>query len=126
MESNHKQNAKQPSGQTQRHAETIESQTTRRYVDNLILDKAESAAEETCPHTVLQKQSPALVGAKYTLELNSGDDDNILPDATIVWDKHYRIEKSYPPHFLEWLCSNALSELGPNIPIHGCAEHNHK
>jgi hypothetical protein len=64
-----------------------------------------------------------LVGAKYTLELHSGDDDNILADATIVWDKHHQIEKSYHPRFLEWLCSNVLSELGPNIPIRGCAEH---
>jgi hypothetical protein len=110
----------------QRCAETIELQTARRYVDNLILDKAESAAEETCPCTVMQKQSPALVGARYTLELNSGDNDNILSDATIVWDKHHQIEKSYPPHFLEWICSNVLSELGPNNPIRGCTEHKQK
>jgi hypothetical protein len=75
------------------------------------------------PCTVSPPKTPTLVGAKYTLELHSGDDDDILPDASIVWDKHHRIETSYHPRFLEWLCSNVLAELGPNIPIRGCAEH---
>ncbi len=123
MESNHKRNAKQPSGQTQRRAESIELQTARRYIDNLILDKAKAAVDAKYPCTEITSTTPMLVGAKYTLELHSGDDDNILPDASIVWDKHHRIEKSYHPRFLEWLCSNVLSELGPNIPIRGCAEH---
>ena len=123
MESNHKRNAKQPSGQTQRRAETIELQTARRYIDNLIIDKAKSAMNAKYPCTVSPPKTPTLVGAKYTLELHSGDDDDILPDASIVWDKHHRIETSYHPQFLEWLCSNVLAELGPNIPIRGCAEH---
>jgi hypothetical protein len=123
MESNHKRNAKQPSGQTQRRADSIELQTARRYVDNLILDKAKSAVEATYPCNVMAPKLPILIGAKYTLELHSGDNDDILPDATIVWDKNHRIEKSYHPRFLEWLCSNVLSELGPNILIRGCAEH---
>ena len=49
MESNHKCNAKQPSGQTQRRAESIELQTSRRYIDNLILDKARYVAEIVFP-----------------------------------------------------------------------------
>jgi hypothetical protein len=53
MESNHKRNAKQPSGQTQRRADSIELQTACRYVNNLILDKAKSAVEATYPCNVM-------------------------------------------------------------------------
>jgi hypothetical protein len=123
MESNHKGNAKKPSGQTQRRADTIELQTSRRYIDNLILDKAASTLEETHPTTTFEKINPPLVGAKYTIELTSDENDDISPDATIVWDPSHRIETSYSPRFLEWLCSNILAELGPNIPIRGCTEH---
>jgi hypothetical protein len=126
MESNHKCNAKKPSGQTQRRADTIELQTSRRYIDNLILDKAVSTLEEAYPSRIFEKVVPPLVGAKYTIELTSDENDDISPDATIVWDPSHRIERSYSPRFLEWLCSNILAELGPDIPIRGCTEHKRK
>jgi hypothetical protein len=93
MESNQKRNAKQSSGQTQRRADNIELQTAQRYIDNLILDKAKSAVDANYPCNVRDPKTPTLVGAKYTLRLHSGDDDNILPDLTIVWDKHHQIKK---------------------------------
>jgi hypothetical protein len=52
MESNHKCNAKKPSGQTQRRADTFELQTSRRYIENLILDKAVLTLEETYPISI--------------------------------------------------------------------------
>jgi hypothetical protein len=58
MESNHKRNAKQPSGQTQRRADCIELQTSRRYIDNLILDTAESALKENIPQTCKKARPP--------------------------------------------------------------------
>jgi hypothetical protein len=88
IKSNHKQDVKQPSGQTQWQAETIVLQTAPRCIDNLILDKAKSVVNAKYPCTVSAPKTPMLGGAKYTLELHSGDDDNILPDVTIVWDKH--------------------------------------
>jgi hypothetical protein len=48
VESNHKCNAKKPSGQTQRRADTFKLQTSRCYIENSILDKAVSALEEIC------------------------------------------------------------------------------
>jgi hypothetical protein len=126
MESNHKCNAKKPSGQTQRRADTIELQTSKRYIDNLILDKAASTLEETHPPSTFEKILPLLVGAKFTIEMSSCQDDNMSPDATIVWDKTHRIETSYHPRYLEWLCGNILAELGPDAPIRGCTEHKRK
>jgi hypothetical protein len=71
------------------------------------------------------QQVPVLVGAKYTIEwvLDNGDDDDIKSNATIVWDKSNCIVTSYHPRYLEWLCSNILVELGPNVAIRGCTEH---
>ena len=126
MESNHKCNAKKPSGQTQRRAENFELQTSRRFIDNLILDKAASTLAETHPPSIYEKTVPHLVGAKFTIELTSDRNDDLNPEATIVWDKCHRIETSYQPRFLEWLCSNILAELGPNLPIRGCTEHKRK
>jgi hypothetical protein len=126
MESNHKCNAKKPSGQTQRRADTIELQTSRRYIENLIVDMAAATLEETHPVLPLEKQQlPVLVGAKYSIKLTSedGDDDDIHSSATIVWDKSNRIVRSYHPRYLEWLCSNVLAELGPNVAVRGCTEH---
>jgi hypothetical protein len=87
MESNHKCNAKKPSGQTQRRADTFELQTSRRYIGNLILDKAASTLEETYPLNIMEKLEPPLVGAKFSIQLTNGRDDDLLPDATIIWDK---------------------------------------
>jgi hypothetical protein len=58
MESNHKCNAKKSSGQTQRRADTFELQTSRRYIENLILDKAVSTLEETYPLSIIEKLEP--------------------------------------------------------------------
>jgi hypothetical protein len=123
MESNHKCNAKKPSGQTQRIADTFELQTSRRYIENLILDKAVSTLEETCPLSIIEKLEPPLVGAKFSIQLTNDRDDNLLPDATIIWDKSHRIETGYPPRFLGWLCSNILAVLGQDALIRGCTEH---
>ena len=123
MESNHKCNAKKPSGQTQRRADTFELQTSRRYIENLILDKAVSTLEETFPPSIIEKLYPPLVGAKFSIQLTNDGDDELLPDATIVWDKSHRIERSYHPRFLGWLCSNILAELGQDALIRGCTEH---
>jgi hypothetical protein len=87
MESNHKSNAKRPSGQTQHRADTLELQTSRRYIGNLILDKAVSTLEETYPLSIMEKLEPPLVGAKFSIQLTNERDDDLLPDATIVWDK---------------------------------------
>ncbi|WP_288992458.1 hypothetical protein [uncultured Marinobacter sp.] len=126
MESNHKSNSKKPSGQTQRRADTFELQTSRRYIDNLILDKAASTYEETHPPSTFEKLEPVLVGAKFTIELSADSSDELVPYATIVWDKSHRIERSHHPRFLAWLCSNILAELGPDVPIRGCTEHKRK
>jgi hypothetical protein len=83
MESNHKCNAKKPSGQNQRRADTFELQTSRRYIENLILDKAVSTLEETYPPSIIEKLEPPLVGAKFSMQLTNDRDDGLLPDATI-------------------------------------------
>jgi hypothetical protein len=80
MESNHKCNAKKPSGQTQRCADTFELQTSCRYIKNLTLDKAASMLEESFPPTLFAKLDPLLVGA----ELSSDRQDDLLPEATII------------------------------------------
>jgi hypothetical protein len=126
MESNHKCNAKKPSVQTQRRAETIELQTSRRYIENLILDTAAATLERTHPQVVVDKQVvPVLSGAKFTIAWASsnGDDNDIKSHATIVWDKSNCIVTSYHPRYLQWLCINILAELGPNDSIRGCTEH---
>jgi hypothetical protein len=112
MESNHKCNAKKPSGQTQRRADRFELKTFRRYIENLILDKAVSTLEETYPVSIIEKLEPPLVGAKFSIQLTNDRDDDLLPDATIIWDKSDCIETSYHPRFLGWLCSNILAVLG--------------
>jgi hypothetical protein len=68
---------------------------------------------------------PVLLGAKYTIELMSDDgaDNDMNSNATIVWDKSNCIIRSYHPRYLEWLCSNVLAELGPNVAVRGCTEH---
>ena len=102
MESNHKCNAKKPSGQTQRRAETIELHTSRRYIDNLILDKAVSTLDAIYPRpSTFEKIIPTLVGAKFTIELTSDLNDDITSRASIIWDKCHRIETSYHHRFLE-------------------------
>jgi hypothetical protein len=123
MESNHKCNAKKPSGQTQRRADTYELQTSRRYINNLILDKAVSMLEETFPPTLFANLDPPLIGAKFSIKLSSDRQDDLLPKATIIWDKFHHIETSYPFCFLGWLYSNSLAELGPDALICGCTEH---
>ncbi len=123
MESNHKCNAKKPSGQTQRRADTFELQTSRRFIDNLILDKAVSTLEETFPPSIFEKLLPTLAGAKFVIQITNDSQDELLPDATIIWDKTHRIETSYASRFLEWLCSNILGVLGLDASIRGCTEH---
>jgi hypothetical protein len=123
MESNHKCNAKKPSGLTQLRADTFELQTSRRYIKNLIFDKAVSTLEETYPLSIIEKLEPPLVGAKFSIQLANGRDDDLLPDATIIWDRSHCIKTSYHPWFLGWLCSNILAILGQDAPIRGCTEH---
>jgi hypothetical protein len=123
MESNHKCNAKKPSGQTQRRADTFELQTSRCYIENLILDKAVSTLEETYLLSIIEKLVPPLVGAKFSIQFTNNRDDDLLLDATIIWDKSHCIETSYHPRFLGWLCSNVLAVLGQDVPIRGCTEH---
>jgi hypothetical protein len=123
MESNHKCNAKQPSGQTQRRADTFKLQTSRCYIRNLLLDKAVSKLEETYPLSIIKKLEPPLVGAKFSIQLTNDRDDNLLLDATIIWGKSQCIKSSYHPRFLGWLCSNILAVLGQDVPIRGCTEH---
>jgi hypothetical protein len=85
MESNHKRNAKNPSGQTQRRAGTIELQTSRRYIDNLILDIAASTLQETHPPSTFERILPLLVGAKFTLQLTSDNgNDSVKPIPTAL------------------------------------------
>jgi hypothetical protein len=98
-ESNHKCNAKKPSGQTQIRADTFELQTSRRYIETLILDKAVSTLEETYLLSIIKKLEPPLVGAKFSIQLTNDRDDDLLLDATI-WDKSHCIETSYHPRFL--------------------------
>jgi hypothetical protein len=100
MESNNKCNAKKPSGQTQRRADTFELQTSCRYIENLILDKAVSTLEETYPLSTIKKLEPPLVGAKFSIQLTNDRDAGLLPDATIIWDKSHCIESSYHPRLL--------------------------
>jgi hypothetical protein len=121
MESNHKCNAKKPSGQTQRHADTFELQTSRQYIENLILDKAVSTLEETYPARKRhQKLEPPLVGVKFSIQLTNNRDDNLLPGATIIWDKSHCIETSYHPWFLggfaaiSWLY---LDRMPPSVDV---------
>jgi hypothetical protein len=117
MESNHKCNAKKPSGQTQRCADTFKLQTSSCYIENLILDKAVSTFEETYPLSIIEKLEPPLVGAKFSIQLTNSRDYDLLPDATIIWDKSHCIETSYHPRFLGWLCSNILAVFGQDAPI---------
>jgi hypothetical protein len=117
MESNNKCNAKKSSGQTQRRADTFELQSSCRYIENLILDKAVSTLEETYPLSIIKKLEPPLVGAKFSIQLTNNRDDDLLPDATIIWEKSHCIETSYHPRFLGWLCSNILAVLGQDAPI---------
>jgi hypothetical protein len=82
--------------------------------------------EETHPQLQLEKQQVlVMVGTKYTIEWTSanGDNVNIKSNATTVWDKSNCVVTSYRPWYLEWLCSNVLAELGPNVAICGCTEH---
>jgi hypothetical protein len=79
MESNHECNVKKPSGQTQRRADTFELQTSRRYIENLILDKAVSTLEEFFPPSIIEKLEPPLVGAKFSIQLTNDRDDSLLP-----------------------------------------------
>jgi hypothetical protein len=116
MESNHKCNAKKPSGQTQRRADTFKLQTSRRYIKKLILDKAVTTLEETYPLSIIEKLEPPLVGAEFSIQLTNGRDDDLLPDATIIWNKSHCIKTSYHPRFLGWLCSNILAVLGQDDP----------
>jgi hypothetical protein len=123
MESNHKCNSKKPSGQTQRRAETFKLQTSRRYIENLILDKAVSRLEETYPPSIIKKLEPPLVGVKFSIQLTNDRDDDLLPGATIIWDKSHCMDTSYHPRFLGGFCSNILAVLGQDASICGCAEH---
>jgi hypothetical protein len=97
MESNHKCNAKKPSGQTQRRADIFELQTSRRYIENLILDKTVSTLEETYPKSIIETLEPPLVGAKFFIQLTNDRDDDLLPNTTIIWDKSHCIKTSYHP-----------------------------
>jgi hypothetical protein len=99
--------------------------TSSRFIDNLILDKAVSTLSLTHPTSNYEKTVPPLVGAKLTIQMISDENDGLNPEASIVWDKCHRMETSYEPRCLEWLCSNILAELGPNLPIRGCTEHKH-
>jgi hypothetical protein len=87
------------------------------------LDKAVSTLEETYPLSIIEKLEPPLVGAKFSIQLTNDRDDNLLPDATIIWDKSHCIKTGYHPRFLGWLCSNILAILGQDAPIRGCTEH---
>jgi hypothetical protein len=84
MESNHKCNAKKPSGQTQRRVDTFELQTSCRYIENLLLDKAVLKLEETYPLSIIEKLEPPLAGAKFSIQLTNDRDDDLLLDATII------------------------------------------
>ncbi len=99
--------------------------TSSRFIDNLILDKAVSTLSLTHPTSNYEKTVPPLVGAKLTIQMISDENDGLNPEASIVWDKCHRMETSYEPRCLEWLCSNILAELGPNLPKRGCTKHKH-
>jgi hypothetical protein len=87
------------------------------------LDKTVSTLEETYPLSIIEKLVPPLVGAMFSIQLTNDRDDDLLPDATIIWDKSHCIETSYHPRFLGWLCSNIWAVLGQDVPICGCTEH---
>ncbi len=91
MEYNHKCNAKKPSGQTQRLADTFELQTSRRFIDNLILDKAVSTLEEMFSPSIFERLELPLAGAKFSIQLSNDRQDKL----TIIWDKSHCIKTSY-------------------------------
>jgi hypothetical protein len=122
MESNYKQNAKQPSGQTQRRAESIELQTAQRYIDKPILDKAKSAVDAKHPCNVKAPKTPTLVGAKYTLQLHSGMMTIFYQMQLLFGTNTLESKKAIIHGFLSGFAAT-LSELGPNIPICGCADY---
>jgi hypothetical protein len=92
--------------------------TSSRFIDNLILDKAVSTLSLTHPTSNYEKTVPPLVGAKFTIQMTSDENDDLNPEASIVWDKCHRMETSYEPRCLEWLGSNILAELGPGTQTH--------
>jgi hypothetical protein len=91
MESDHKCNAKKPSGQTQRHADTFKPQTPPCYTDNLILDKAVSTLEEMFSPSIFERLELPLAGAKFSIQLSNDRQDKL----TIIWDKSHCIKTSY-------------------------------
>jgi hypothetical protein len=95
MEFNHKCNTKDRIGQTQQHAETFELHTSWNYIDNLILDKAVSTLDEIHPPSIFEMLEPPLVTAKFTIKLTTDPLDQLVPSATIVWDKSRHIKTSY-------------------------------
>ncbi len=69
--------------------------TSSRFIDNLILDKAVSTLSLTHPTSNYEKTVPPLVGAKFTIQMTSDENDDLNPEASIVWDKCHRMETSY-------------------------------
>mgnify|MGYP000299811063 CR=1 FL=1 len=132
MESNHKTNAKRPCNRTQRRAGTFEKQTSRRYVEDVIVDFAHDRMRQIYPDTALktclippgrQNMAHLLCAAKYTVEIKRTWLNQELPTASFVWDERHVVETSYHPRHFEWLCSMLLPQIGNSIKFRGCTEH---
>jgi hypothetical protein len=71
----------------------------------------------------MKKLEPPLVGVKFSIQLTNYRDDDLVPNASIIWDKSHCMKTSYHPWILGCFCSNILAELGQDAPIRGCTGH---